>query len=80
VDTLSTQGSVFPLFSGAYISQKCSVADTFHFDTDPDPGRILTKVQSFEISQLFLKKTFVDFLCLSKHALNTQILEDLEEI
>ena len=39
---------------------------------DPDPGRILTKIQSFEISLLFfLKKNFMDFLCLSKNALNT---------
>jgi len=56
----------FSSFSGAYISQKCSVADTFHFDTDPDPmitdpdpGRILTKVQSFEIS--FFKENFCGF-------------------
>ena len=44
--------------------------DPFHFDTDPDlvpvitdpdPGRILTKIQSFEISQLFLKEKFCGF-------------------
>ena len=55
----------------------CSVSDPFHFDpvpmiTDPDPGpgRILTKIQGFEISLLFfLKKTTVDFLCVSKNRL-----------
>ena len=31
-------------------------------------------------SAFFWKKNFVDFLCLSKNALNTQILEHLEEI
>ena len=31
-------------------------------------------------SAFFGKKNFVDFLCLSKNALNTQILEHLEEI
>ena len=45
-------------------------------EPDPDPGRILTKNQSFEISWLFWKEKF----CLSKNALNTQILEHLEEI
>ena len=48
-------------------------------DPDPDPGRILTKIQIFEISKLFLReKNFVNFLCLSKNVLNTQILEHLE--
>ena len=48
-------------------------------DPDPDPGRILTKNQSFEIS-FFGKKNFVNFLCLSKNALNTQILEHLNSL
>ena len=43
----------------AFILLFISVVDPFHFDTDlvpmitdpdPDPGRILTKIQSFEIS------------------------------
>ena len=50
-------------------------------DPDPDPGRILTKFKvSKFLSFFFGKKNFVDFLCLSKSALNTQILEHLEEI
>ena len=49
-------------------------------DTDPDPGRILTKIQVSKFLSFFGKKNFVDFLCLSKNALNTQILEHLEEI
>ena len=65
--------------------------DPFHFDTDtdpdpdplpmitdPDPGRIL-KVSKF-LNLYFGRKNFVDNLCLSENALNTQILEHLEEI
>ena len=45
---------------------------------DPDPGRIL-KVSKF-LNLYFGRKNFVDNLCLSENALNTQILEHLEEI
>ena len=73
-----------------------SVVDPFHFDTDPDPNprirfrwlririRILAESwQKFKVSKFlnhFLKENFVDYLCLSENALNTQILELLEEI
>ena len=68
----------------------------FDTDPDPDPRirfrllliririRILAeswqKFKVWKFLSFFLKKNFVDFLCLSKSAWNTQILEHLEEI
>ena len=57
------------------------LTDPVSMITDPDPGRILTKIQSFEISQLFFERKilWISFVY-QKNALNTQILEHLEEI
>ena len=62
---------------------KSSVVDPFHFDTDPDPDPRIRfrwlRIRKF-VTFFFWKKSFVDYLCLSENALNTQILEHLEEI
>ena len=74
---------------GKFLTERqISVSDPLFFFTDPDPTQSgsgswpnLDKNSKFRnFLAFFGKKNFVDFLCLSKSALYTQILEHLEEI